>query len=97
MGVKFNREYQDIIDEMIPAIASIEDCHMFFDMTLEEWSALEDQEKVECMRTLADDLFYGLGSEGQLEVGSGVLEYDADKHLIKVKPDDAVVHVINLI
>lgn len=62
MGVKFNREYQDIIDEMIPAIASIEDCHMFFDMTLEEWSALEDQEKVECMRTLADDLFYGLGS-----------------------------------
>jgi hypothetical protein len=97
LGVKFNREYQEIIDDMIPAIASIPDCHSFFDMTLEEWTDMEAQDKGECLRTLADDLFYGLGVEHQIDVGAGTLEYDADKHLIKVKPDAAVVHVINLI
>lgn len=97
MGVKFNRMYSEIIENMVPAIASIENWHLFLGMSDEDWLGLKEQEKLDCIRTLADDLIYCLGSERQVDVGSGTVEYDAGKHLIKVKPDGAVVHVIRLI
>jgi hypothetical protein len=96
VGVKFTRAYREIIDDLVPAIASIRDCHLFLEMSPEDWSRMAEQERTECIRTLADDLFYGLGAERRIAVGSGLLEYDAEKHLIKVKPDSAVIHLINL-
>jgi hypothetical protein len=97
VGVKFHRAYRDIIEDMVPAIASIRDCHLCFEMSAEDWERLTEQERTACIRTLADDLFYGLGAERRIRVGSGVLEYDAEKHLIKVKPDNAVIHLISLV
>lgn len=97
MGVKYKREYRDIINDLVPAIASIPDCHLFFGMTTDEWNSLAAREQMECLRTLADDLFYGLGSVPKIEVGAGMLEYDARNHLIKVKPDSSVVRLIHLI
>jgi hypothetical protein len=96
MGVKFSRVYGEIIDDMVPAIASIENWHLFLGMSHEDWMRMEDREKLDCIRTLADDLLYCLGTERRVDVGSGTVEYDAGKHLIKVKPDGPVVHVIHL-
>jgi hypothetical protein len=97
MGVKFNREYQAIIHDLVQAIGLIQDCHDAFEMSAEEWIALEDAERIECVRTLADDMFYGLGQLPKLDIGSGRIEYDSVNHLIKVYPEPKVVHVVKLI
>ena len=95
--MKFNREYEDIVEELSQAIGSIQDCHDSFEMSQEEWNQLEEQERVECTRTLADDLFYGLGNITKITIGSGRIEYDPDHHLIKVFSVPQVVHMIHLI
>lgn len=97
MGVKFNREYKEIVHDLAAAIGRIENSYEAFEMTAEEWNAQEAPEQAECMRTLADDVFYGLGTSPSLEVGSGKIEYDAGNHLIKVRTQDNVVHLIKLI
>ncbi|WP_199614135.1 hypothetical protein [Paenibacillus alkalitolerans] len=97
MGVKFNREYKDIINDMVYSIGSIADCHECFEMSRVDWDSLDGNERTECIRTLADDIFYGLGSSPRLAIGSGKVEYDPDHHLIKVYPDPKIVHVIKLI
>lgn len=97
LGVKFNRDYNEIVEDLVPALASISDCYTFLDMDEAQWNALCEDEKNACIRTLADDLFYGLGTTRSIEVGSGVLEYDQTKHLIKIHANRSVVHVINLI
>jgi len=48
------------------------------------------------VRTLADDLFYLLGSEPSAEVGSGTAEYDSGHAIIKITADTQLVHVIAL-
>lgn len=79
------------------AIAEIPDCHDMFEMTAEGWSELLDEERLEIIRTLSDDIFYGLGSIRQLHVGSGQIEYDPSNHVIKVTSGTQVVHIIRLI
>lgn len=97
VGVKFNREYQEIVDDLVQAIATIEDCFVFFEMEEHEWSELKKSEQLECIRTLADDVFYGLGQNENIQVGSGHLEYNKSKHIIKVHSKDSIVHIVNLI
>jgi hypothetical protein len=97
MGVKFNREYKDIVQDLSIAIQAIKDGYEAFEMTAEEWSTQDVGEQAEFMRTLADDIFYGLGSTPTLDIGSGKIEYDAANHLIKVHSDEKVIHVIKLI
>jgi hypothetical protein len=97
MGVKFNREYKDIVMDLSAALHAIKDGYETFEMTAEEWSAQDAEEQAEVMRTLADDIFYGLGSAPTLYIGSGKIEYDAVNHLIKVHSDEKVVHIIKLI
>jgi hypothetical protein len=97
MGVKFNREYQDIIADFSNAISTIPDCHELFEMSNQEWNQLSDDERHEIVRTLADDLFYGLGNDRQLSIGSGLAEYDPKSHVIKVTSSPQVVHLVRLI
>ena len=97
MGVKFNREYQDIIVDFSNAISTIPDCHELFEMSNQEWSQLAAAEQHEIIRTLADDLFYGLGTDRQLAIGSGSVEYDPKSHLIKVTSGPQVLHLVRLI
>jgi len=97
VGVKFNREYEDISEEMAKAIATIEDCYEFFDMDRDDWQSLDEEERYECVRTLSDDIFYALGLDRTVRVGSGTVEYDAAKHYIKVSASPEFTHVIKLI
>ncbi|TLS52558.1 hypothetical protein FE782_07935 [Paenibacillus antri] len=97
MGVKFNREYKDIVTDLANAIGTIDDSYEAFEMDADDWSALASAEQAEFMRTLADDIFYGLGSMPKLSIGSGTIEYDPANHVLKVHSHENVVHVIQLI
>jgi len=97
MGVKFNREYSDIVTDLSKAISEIPDSYAFFEMTEEDWSGLDADERSEVFRTLSDDVFYGLGSSPSIKVGSGQIEYDPKSHVIKVTAGAQVVQVVRLI
>ncbi|HEX7057715.1 MAG TPA: hypothetical protein VF260_11050 [Bacilli bacterium] len=97
MGVRFNREYADIVDELTAAIAQIADCHTAFEMSQSEWEELAEQEQKDTLRTLADDVFYALGAAPKMQVGSGKIEYDAGNHAIKVFADPQLVIVVKLV
>ncbi|MFC0213721.1 hypothetical protein ACFFK0_14850 [Paenibacillus chartarius] len=97
MGVKFGREYGDIINDFTQALGSIDDLYTCFEMTKDDWNDLSGEEQEECVRTLADDLFYGLGSQPSLHVGGGTVTHDAQRHILKVhtKPDiTSIVHLV---
>lgn len=97
MGVKFAREYEEIHRELAEAVAGIGEIHAFFEMNYLEWNGLSKEEQQECIRTLTDDLFYALGSDPEVEIGQGVIRYDAARHLIKVSTQDGLITIINLI
>jgi hypothetical protein len=100
MGVKFNRDYKLIVADLANAILQIDDCYDVFDMPQVDWLDLDENDQVEYAKTLADDIFYGLGSEPSVPVGSGHVDYDPGKHIIKVTVGNqlnSVIHIIHLI
>ncbi|MDF2721243.1 MAG: hypothetical protein K0Q59_918 [Paenibacillus sp.] len=97
MGVKFNREYSDIIRDLGAALANIDNCFEFFDMEPADWEQLNDEEQTDYLRTLADDIFYGLGSEATIEIGEGKVQYDSTNHHIRVWTDSQIVQLVKLI
>lgn len=97
MGVKFNRDYNEISADLASAVADIADCYEFFEMSKQDWTDLAEEDQQELVRTLSDDLFYGLGDSSSIRVGSGKIEYDPGKHVIKVTTNAQVVHIVHLI
>ena len=96
MGVKFGRDYSVIIDELSAALASIEGIHDFFEMDTDDWGALSSEERLECIRTLSDDVIYVLGQQPSASVGTGYVEYSEKEHSLKVT-DGPKVTVITLV
>jgi len=97
MGVRHAREYSDILRELTTAIATIEDSYLFFEMEYADWKALSSDEQQEVLEALADDVFYGLGEDPEIEVGSGLVVYSAPLHRIEINVRGerlAVVHLI---
>lgn len=97
MGIKFGREYPDIINDFTEALYSIDECYSFLEMSSEEWNELEREEQQECIKTLADDLFYGLGSDPKMYVGSCTITHDKDKHVIVIYHKEKLISVIYLV
>ena len=98
MGVKFAREYEDIIADLAQAIGEMDGCAELLEIDAVQWIELEEADRAECLHTLADDIFYGLGTEPVLPFGDGVITYDQVKHTIHIKyADDKVIRVIRLI
>jgi hypothetical protein len=98
VGVKFAREYETIIADLVQTIGEMEGCAELLEIDPEQWVELDDADRAECLRTLADDIFYGLGSEPVLPFGDGVITYDPGNHIIQVKYDqDKVIRVVHLI
>jgi hypothetical protein len=98
VGVKFAREYEDIIADLVQAIGDMDGCAEFLEIDAVHWIELEEADRAECLRTLADDIFYGLGTQHVLPFGDGVITYDHGKHTIHIKyADDKVIRVIHLI
>jgi hypothetical protein len=88
MGVKYTRDYEDIIKELTEVICKIDNFYEFFDMTSEDWSNIPEDEKKECAETLADDIFYALGNEQVLTVGKGEVKHDNIKNNIIISYDE---------
>jgi hypothetical protein len=96
MGIKFGREYGEIIDDFTKALSNIGDLYTCFEMSEADWRQLEEEERDDCVRTLADDVFYGLGTEGSLAVGSGTVSHDAERHVLKVHSQPDITAIVYL-
>lgn len=97
MGVKFGREYNDIVDDLTTAIGQIKNCYDFFEMTEDDWNQLDREQQTECLKTLADDVFFALGTNPKIEVGQGLLMYEKRKHIITVNQGENLVTIVNLV
>lgn len=53
-------------------------------MEPDEWQELPQESKLEVWEALAEDLFYALGNEPVIQVGSGVVIYDKETHRINI-------------
>ncbi len=84
VGVKHGRDYSEILSELTEAVGRISDGYIFFEMEPEEWQGLPQESKLEVWEALAEDLFYALGNEPVIEVGSGVVIYDKETHRINI-------------
>jgi len=83
--------------ELTAALEELPGSYTLLDMEEQEWAELEAEEQLECLRTLADDVFYGLGSDPVLELGEGTLNHDVGKHVITVTYPGGVTRIIRLI
>jgi len=97
MGVRHAREYSDILTELTDAVGQIEDCYSFFEMESDEWKALDEEEKKEVLEALADDVFFALGDHNKIEVGSGVVWYKPQHHIIEVIQGNQVSRIVRLV
>lgn len=97
MGIKYGREYKDIVTDFMRGIALVDGYYDLFEMSEEEWQELSAEEQEECLRTLADDIFYGLGSSPVMQVGVGTVRYDSANHVLKVHDGEKLVSVIYLV
>ncbi|MFC5699768.1 hypothetical protein ACFPVX_00625 [Cohnella faecalis] len=96
MAIRYTREYDQILDDLSRAIATVPDFYDAFEMEAADWEELSDDERSVCVRTLADDIFYALGADPEIPVGTGTASYDASHGFIKVAATDQLVHVIPL-
>lgn len=97
MGVKYGREYLDILHDLQKILVQIEGIHLFFEMSDEEWGTLSEQQQMDCLQTVADDIFYGLGKEPTLQIGNATITYYPNRHMIFVNHPTGVDHIISLI
>lgn len=97
MGVKHGRDYGDILTELTEAVGRIPDSYIFFEMDIEDWSNLVDTEKTEVHEALAEDLFYALGTEPVLSVGSGVVIHDQANHRIHILIGEEELAFVSLV
>ena len=96
MGVRFGREYPDIVQEVAVALENVDGLNDFLNMDAEQWHSLDAKDRWECVRTISDDVFYALGQEPTLTIGSGYSEFDAKRHVLKVY-DGSKVTIVSLI
>lgn len=84
MGVKHGRDYGEILIEFTEAVGRIPDSYVFFEMEPGDWNRLGEEERAEVHEALAEDLFYALGTEPVITVGSGVVMHDRLNHRIHI-------------
>ena len=97
MGVRFNREYEDILKDFTEALASIEDSAAFVEMEVSEWKQLKPIIRKEIAQTIADDLFFALGEDAIIDFGQTKAVYDPTSHeiaLIKAKGEKITIKLI---
>ncbi|NMO97892.1 hypothetical protein [Paenibacillus lemnae] len=97
MGVKHGRDYGEILTDFTEAVGRIPDSYVFFEMDAEDWQNLGEKEKNEVHEALAEDLFYALGTEPLIAVGSGVVIHDQKQHRINVLIGDEELAFVALI
>ncbi|NGZ78203.1 hypothetical protein [Saccharibacillus alkalitolerans] len=84
MGVKHGRDYGEILQDLTKAVSLIPDSYLFFEMDSEDWERLGAEDRLEVHEALAEDLFYALGTQPSINVGSAVVIHDAVLHRINI-------------
>ena len=74
----------------------IDNFYEFFDMTLEDWNLSSKADRISIAKTMADDLFYALGSDTEIELGSGAIKYKQEEAVIKIFNKNTFVCDISL-
>lgn len=97
VGVKHGRDYEFILADLTNAVGRIQDSYLFFEMESSEWEVLSDTDRGEVLEALAEDLFFGLGSEPMIEVGSAIVIYDPEGHRINILIGDSELTSVSLI
>lgn len=97
LGVKHGRDYDAILKELTVAVGQIKDSYVFFEMEEEEWVVLPEEDKHEVMEALAEDLFYGLGADPVITVGSGIVIHDRETHRINILIGDTELAYVALV
>ncbi|GGA53047.1 hypothetical protein [Paenibacillus physcomitrellae] len=97
MGVKHGRDYALILADLTEAVAAVPDSYIFFEMDLEDWERLPQEDRSEVWEALAEDLFYGLGEQPVITVGSAVVMHDPAVHRINVLIGEEELTSISLI
>lgn len=82
VGVKHGRDYEFILADLTEAVGRISDSYLFFEMDPLEWEVLQAKDRLEVQEALAEDLFFALGTEPMIEVGSAMVIYDKEGHRI---------------
>lgn len=96
MGLKYSREYTEIIAEIAAGIPTIDNFYEFFDMNETIWSEIAYDEQQEILKTLADDLFYSLGINKTVELGNGSIKYLIYENCIEIHNLKNEIFRINL-
>lgn len=97
MGVKHGRDYEYILADLMKAVSQISDSYLFFEMEPSEWDRLSDADREEVQEALAEDLFFALGTEPMIEVGSAIVIYDPEGHRINFLMGEAELTSVTLI
>jgi hypothetical protein len=97
MGVRYGKEYDHIIDELIVAIGDMDQFYVLLEMTEADWVQLDDVEQRECLKTLADDVFFGLGADPLIHLGKNTILHDNNKHTIQISYGGKVTRIIYLV
>lgn len=96
MAVRYKREYEDIIGDMVSGLKELDQAYIFLEIGREAWDKLGSDLQDECYKTMSHDIIYSLGFDSSLDVGKGSAEYDSDLAIIKIYDGDNCIHVINL-
>lgn len=96
MAITYTRTYDHILDDLSRAITTVPQFYEAFEMEADDWESLNKDEREVCIRTLADDLFYVLGTESSTVIGTGTAEYDASHSVIKITASPQLVHLVSL-
>lgn len=97
MGVKHGRDYEHILADLIQAVSRIPDSYTFFEMEVDEWQQLDENAHREVYEALAEDVFYALGTEPVLTIGSGVVMHDSAQHCIHFLIGEQEISTVSLI
>lgn len=97
MAVAFTRPYKEILLDMVALLAQIKDSYTSLEIEAADWTAMSQEEQSEVLEALADDLFYGMGQEAILFVGSGSVRYDREFHLIEISDENNVLGNVGLL
>ena len=84
MGIKYGRKYAAIIAEFSQALGPVEGICSFLEMDAGEWEAIGPEGRIDCIRTIADDLFYALGTEKEVSIGPARIVYDELHRRIRI-------------
>lgn len=97
MGVKFTREYNNIISDLTDLLININDIYILFEMPKDIWKDTNETEKRNYIETLADDIFFALGNEPEFNMDFGKIIYNAKQYTLEVFNDLINIGTINLI